>query len=71
MARVTQKERVLQYIQDFGSITRAQAFTDLGICELSTRILELEELGHKFNRDKHTVKNRYGDKVTVMKYSLQ
>lgn len=71
MAKVTQRDRVLQYCKDFGSITRAQAFNDLGICELSTRILELEERGHKFKREKFTVRNRYGDKCQVIKYILE
>ena len=35
---VTQKEMVLQYMQDFGSITPVQAFQDLGIMRLGARI---------------------------------
>ena len=66
----TQKEQVLRYLQDFGSITRIQSFMDLGVCELSSRIGELEQDGYKFNRTKQTVTNRYGIKVTVTKYEL-
>ena len=29
MARMTQRDRVIQYIKDFGSITRAEAFNEL------------------------------------------
>jgi len=66
----TQKQQVLRYLQDFGSITRIQSFMDLGVCELSSRIGELEQDGYKFNREKQTITNRYGIKVTVTKYSL-
>ena len=34
MARVTQKERIIKYIKDFGSITSFQAYADLGITQL-------------------------------------
>lgn len=39
--RPTQVERVLQYLQDFGSITRIQAMQDLGIMNIGARISEL------------------------------
>ena len=42
---MTQKERVLKYMQDFGVITPYAAFRDLGITKLSTRIGELRRDG--------------------------
>ena len=38
---MTQSERILKYINDFGSITPMQAFGDLGITKLATRISEM------------------------------
>ena len=35
MAKRTQADRVLEYIQKFGSITTLQAFRDLGVTRLS------------------------------------
>ena len=32
--RVTQRDRVLQYIKDFGSITSWEAYSELGITQL-------------------------------------
>ena len=66
----TQKDRVLQYIKDYGSITRFEAFTELGITELPKRICELQDLGFKFNKEWLTRKNRYGDPVSFIQYSL-
>ena len=31
MAKLTQRDRILQYLQDFGSITSYEAYTELGI----------------------------------------
>ena len=67
---ITQKQRVLNYIKRHGSITRRQSFINLGVTELSSRIGEPESDGFKFNRERVTVKTRYGYKVSVTKYSL-
>lgn len=68
---MTQKERVIQYIRDFGSISRREAFLDLGICELSARICELEKMGHTFHREMEKSRNRYGDPVSYTRYTLR
>lgn len=68
---MTQNERILKYINDFGSITPMQAFQDLGITKLATRISEMRRQGIDF--EKHYVKttNRYGEDVCYMQYSLR
>lgn len=68
---MTQRERVIQYIKDFGSITRAEGFTQLGIVELPARICELERMGYEFDRETVFSENRYGEKVCFTKYSLK
>jgi len=68
---MTQCERVIQYIKDFGSISTLEAFRDLGVARLSARIFDLQEQGYQFNRKNETSKNRYGDKVTYTRYSLK
>ena len=42
---MTQHERILKYIEDFGSISPMEAFTDLGITKLATRISEMRRAG--------------------------
>jgi hypothetical protein len=69
--RVTQKDRVLQYIRETGSITRAEGFTQLGITELASRIGELEDQGYRFEREPLIGKNRYGDTVRYIRYKLK
>lgn len=65
-----QRESVLQYIKDFGGITSYEAYTDLGITQLATRIKELKECGKQFKTKWIYKKNRYGKKVKFKKYML-
>ena len=65
----TLTDRVLQYMQDFGSITSFEAFADLGITRLSASIFILRqyyEIGDEWI--KRT--NRYGDKVKFKRYFI-
>lgn len=71
MAQITQRQRVINYIKDFGSITRAEAFNELGIVELAARICELERMGYKFEKIKIYSKNRYGETIHFTKYTLK
>ena len=58
---MTQCERILKYMEDFGSITSAQAFYDLGVACLPRRISDLKQMGIEITSETKTDKNRYGD----------
>lgn len=66
---MTQHERILKYCDDFGSITSYEAYIELGITQLATRIKELEETGITFERKREKKTNRYGEKVSFVRYS--
>lgn len=66
---MTQHERIIDYIDRFGSITPMEAFTDLGITKLATRISEMRAEGMEFNQKMEKMKNRYGESVRYMRYS--
>lgn len=66
---MTQYELILQYMDDFGSISPMEAFSDLGITKLATRISELSRRGHEFHKEMVSGKNRYGKAVSYMRYS--
>lgn len=67
----SQCRRVLNYIMDFGSITRAQAMTDLGIANLPAVIEVLRNhKGYDIDTDIVTAINRYGETVHYAKYTL-
>lgn len=67
---MTQKEMVLNYIADFGSITPMEAFGDLGITKLATRISEMRKEGKQFKIEVVKGKNRYGKATRYARYSF-
>jgi len=70
MARTTQRDRVIAYINEFGYITSWQAYSDLGIMQLGARIFELKERGYLFKKEKVKRRNRWGQEVVFDKYML-
>lgn len=67
---MTQREAVLKYINDFGSITPYEAFAHLGITKLATRISEMRKDGMVFKIETIKSKNRYGKPTRFAKYSF-
>lgn len=65
-----QTERVLQYMRDFGSITQAEAFKDLGVTRLSARIWDIRHQSIGVHAEFEKAKNRYGEPVHYLRYSL-
>lgn len=66
---MTQSERILKYMDDFGSISPMEAFKDLGITKLATRISEMIRGGERIEKRMEYQINRYGEKVGFMRYS--
>jgi hypothetical protein len=66
----TQNQRILDYIDKFGSITALQRLADLGIMRLASRISDLRRLGYPITSEFVVVKNRFGEKCKVKRYSL-
>lgn len=67
----TQAQRVLEYINQFGSITQYDAFVDLGVMRLASRVSDLRRQGHNIVSVTESVKNRFGEKTTIKRYSLE
>ena len=67
---MTQRELIIDYITDFGSITPMQAFADLGITKLATRISEMRKVGYDFKIEMVRSRNRYGKPVSYARYSF-
>ena len=66
----TQNQRIIDYINEFGSITQIQALSDLGVMRLASRISDLKKLGYPVESEMITVKNRYGEECRVKSYRL-
>ena len=65
---MTQCERIIDYMERFGSITTFEAFSELGITRLASRIHDLTQDGYQIEREMITRKNRLGDYVSYKKY---
>lgn len=68
---MTQCERVLKYMEDFGSINPMQAMKDLGVMRLGARIFDLKKAGYKITRRNVTGRNRYDEQVVFAEYRLE
>ena len=65
MARIhkenpTQRQQIVQYLKENGSISAYEAFKDLFISQFWTRIYELEKRGWQFSRELVKYTNAYG-----------
>lgn len=68
--KTTQKQKIIDYIKKFGSITSWEAYTDLGITQFATRVKELKEQGYKFKTEWESKKNREEKSVSFKRYYL-
>ena len=69
--KATQAERVLDYIEQFGSITQLEALQDLGVMRLASRISDLKKLGYPITSDVVAVKNRFGENCYIKRYGFR
>ena len=66
----TQNERIVDYINEFGSITQFEALRDLGVMRLASRISDLKRSGVPITSKVETVKNRFGEDCHIKRYSF-
>ena len=66
-----QRQRVLNYMHHYGSITQYEAIEDLGILRLASRISELKKMDYPVKSRRVTVTNRFGEKCRVAQYYLE
>ena len=66
---MSQHELILHYIDVYGSISPMEAFIDLGITKLATRISEMRRDGYKFDQKPERRMNRFGKVCHYMRYS--
>lgn len=68
---MTQRSLILSYMKEHGSITTYEAFMELGITKLTTRISELRRGGFLIRERSESGVNRYGKPVTYNRYWLE
>lgn len=70
-SKPTQAERVLDYINEFGSITQIDALRDIGCMRLASRISDLRKQGVDIISKTEAVNNRYGEKCYIKRYMVR
>ena len=69
---MTQNEMVLKYLEENGSITTYECYSQLYVTRLSARIFDLKKkYGLEFEEQWVTKKNRYGKTCSFKKYILK
>lgn len=70
MAKMTQCDRILRHMEDYGSIDPMTAIKDYGCMRLSARIADLKGMGYPIYAKRVSGKNRYGESTNYCVYSL-
>ena len=68
--KITQCQRILDYMHCFGSKSTLEAFTDLGVARLASRIHDLKSMGYNITSEIKSSKNRFGEKTYFKVYRL-
>lgn len=69
--KIPQKQRIINYIREFGSISSWDAYSDLGITQLGARIDQLKKDGYIFKTKWEHKKNRYNEDISFKRYYLE
>lgn len=67
---MTQSDRILRHLRDYGSITPVEALADYGCMRLGARIYDLKRAGHAITTERVEGRNRYGEKTHYAKYIM-
>ena len=67
----SQNDRIIDYINKYGSITQLEALRDLGVMRLASRISDLRRLGYPITSDIVAVKNRFGEDSHIKRYRME
>lgn len=68
--KMTLTRRVLNYMLDYDGITSWEAIKEFGATRLSAIVFNLRKKGFVIENEWIETKNRYGDNVRFVKYSL-
>lgn len=67
---MTQRERVLRHLRDYGSITGLEAMQEYGIIHLASRVSDMKKAGVPIHVEMVKGRNRYGEATSYARYFL-
>lgn len=68
--KISQTQRIINYMRQFGSITDSEAVKDLGCHRLAARIHDLKKMGYEIQDEWESDFNRFGEKTEYKRYRL-
>lgn len=68
---LTQYDRILQHLKIKNKITSWESITEYGVTRLSAVIYMLRQDGYNITSEFKSAKNRYGDVVSFVEYTLK
>lgn len=68
--KATQCDRIIKYMNEFGSITQLEAIRELACFRLASRINDIKRKGYNVRTERITLKNRWGEPVRIARYSF-
>lgn len=71
MERLSQCDKILRHLEDYGSITSLEAMSEYGIMRLASRVSDLKKKGFPISREMVKGKNRYGEETCFAKYTME
>ena len=69
--KMTQAERILRHLRDYGTITQAEALAEYGCMRLGARIYDLKRKGHAIASERAEGRNRYDEPIRFARYRLE
>ncbi len=67
----TQREKILDFLQSGGKLTRLSALRDFGVIELPARICELKKEGYAIISKPKQIETTHNGLVTIAEYSMR
>lgn len=68
--KLSQCDRIVEYMKKYGSITQLEAYVDIGCIRLPSRIHDLKKRGYAIRTKTERVKKRDGGYAPIARYSL-
>lgn len=65
---MTQSERIVRHLRDYGSITSVEAMKEYGVMRLASRVSDLKKAGFPIRSEMVKGRNRYGEATSYARY---
>lgn len=70
MEKLTQCERIIQFIEETGSITQLDALEQFGCMRLASRMCDIKKMGYSVEKKMEKSRNRYGEPISYARYTI-